>query len=102
MTGGTMLRERALKVVLIVVGSLFSAGVYPVTVILSRRDKPVYTDAILLSVYVTLGILLLMAVRNPSAHRSLIAFAGWSCLAQAGVMAVIAFRDACEGEVLGI
>ena len=30
------------------------------------------------SLYVTLGILLLLAVRNPAAHRSLIAFAVWS------------------------
>lgn len=97
-----MFRERALKVVLIVVGSLFLAGIYPITVILWRRDKPVYTDAMLLSVYVSLGILLLIAVRNPSAHRSLIAFSGWSCFAQAAIMAVIAFRDVGEAEVLGM
>jgi hypothetical protein len=36
------------------------------------------------SVYVTLGIFLLLAVRNPSASRSLIAFTAWSSLAHAG------------------
>ena len=34
-----------------------------------------------------LGIFLLIAVRNPSAHRSLIAFGGWANLAHAAVMA---------------
>jgi len=45
-----------------------------------------------------LGILLLTAVRNPSAHRSLIAFAGWSSSAHASVMAIMAIRDASVRE----
>jgi len=32
----------------------------------------------MLSLYVTLGVFLLLATRNPSANRSLIAFAAWS------------------------
>jgi hypothetical protein len=96
-------RERALKVVLLVVGLLFSAGIYPVTTILWQRDQAGYTDAMMLSLYFTLGILLLMAVRNPSAHRSLIAFAAWSSFAHAAVMAVMAFRDASErGHLVGV
>lgn len=95
-----MTRERALKVVLVPVGLLFTAGIYPVTMILWHRDQSGYTDAMMLSLYVTLGILLLMAVRNPSAHRSLIAFAAWSSFAHAAVMAVMAFRDASERELL--
>src|SRR5260370_639789 len=65
-----MIRERALKAVLILVGLLFSAGVYPLTMFLSREPAL----AMMLSLYVTLGIFLLLAVRNPSANRSLIAF----------------------------
>ena len=42
-----------------------------------------FPDQMMLSIYVTLGIFLLLAVRNPSAHRSLIAFTGWSSLAHA-------------------
>src|SRR5436305_1070605 len=38
------------------------------------------------SLYVTLGIFLLAAVRKPSANRSLIGFTAWSSLAHAGVM----------------
>jgi hypothetical protein len=73
-------RERALKAVLVLVGLLFTAGIYPVTTILWQRDQSGYTDAMMLSLYVTLGILLLMAVPNPSAHRSLITFAACRAL----------------------
>jgi len=39
-------------------------------------------------IYVTLGVFLLLAVRDPASNRSLIAFAGWANLAHAGVMGV--------------
>jgi hypothetical protein len=98
-----MWRDRVLKFVLVLVGLLFTAGIYPVTMILWQRDQSGYTDAMMLSLYVTLGILLLIAARNPSAHRSLIAFAAWSSFAHAAVMAVMAFRDASEhGHLLGV
>jgi hypothetical protein len=34
-----MLRERALKIALVVVGLLFSAGIYPVTMILGNATS---------------------------------------------------------------
>ena len=96
-----MRRERALKVVLVLVGLLFSAGVYPVTDSLWRANQSMYTDDMMLSLYVALGIFLLIAVRNPSANRSLIAFTAWSSFAHAAVMAVMAFQKAEErGELL--
>jgi hypothetical protein len=49
--------------------------------------------AMMMSLYVTLGIFLLLAARNPSANRSLIAFTVWSSFAHAALMAVQAFRD---------
>jgi len=76
-----MNRERALKVVLVLVGLLFSAGIYPLTMSLWKLDKSDYGDEMMLSLYVALGIFLLLAVRNPSANRSLIAFAAWSSFA---------------------
>jgi ABC-type Fe3+-siderophore transport system permease subunit len=88
-----MNRERALKTLLVLVGLLFTAAIYPVTMTLWDRDLPSYEGAMGLSVYFTLGILLLAAVRNPAAHRSLITFAAWSSLAHAGVMTVMVFRD---------
>lgn len=95
-----MIRERALKVILIIVGLLFSAAIYPVTTILWNREQSSYTDAMMGSLYITLGIFLLLAVPRPSAHRSLIAFAGWANLAHATVMAIMAFHDASAHEHL--
>ena len=46
----------------------------------------------MLSLYVTLGIFLLLAARDPSAHRSVIAFAAWSSFAHASVMAVMCIQ----------
>ena len=94
-----MIRERALKVVLVLVGLLFSAGIYPLTMFLWSQAAL----AMMLSLYVTLGIFLLMAARNPSANRSLIAFTGWSSFAHAAIMAVQAFRNVIpRGELLGV
>jgi hypothetical protein len=86
-----MTRERALKVVLVIVGLLFCATFYPLI-----QMKEAETLQMMLSLYVTLGVFLLLASRNPSAHRSLIAFTAWSSLAHAAVMAVQAIRDVGE------
>ena len=96
-----MNRERALKIVLVLVGLLFSAGVYPVTDSLRHANQSMYSEVMMLSLYVALGIFLLIAVRNPSANRSLIAFTAWSSFAHAAVMAMMAFQKADErGELL--
>ena len=91
-----MNRERALKVVLVLVGLLFFAGVYPVTDSLWHANQSDYGDDMMLSIYVALGIFLLIAARNPSANRSLIAFTAWSSFAHGAVMAVLAFQIASE------
>jgi len=67
-----MKRERALKIVLVIVGLLFTAGVVPLTMFLSREPAV----PMIMSIYVTLGIFLLLVVRAPAANRSLIAFGG--------------------------
>jgi len=92
-----MIRERALKVVLAVVGLLFSAGGAYLLVRPPFKDE---TFRMMLSLYVTLGVFLLLALRNPSANRGLIAFAAWSSLAHAGVMAVQVFRNLIGREEL--
>jgi hypothetical protein len=100
---GTMNRERALKVVLVLVGLLFSAGIYPVVTSVRSGWEANKEDALpmMLSLYVTLGIFLLLAARNPLANRSVIAFAAWSSFAHAAVMAVVAVRLASErGDLL--
>ena len=93
-----MRRERALKVVLVVVGLIFSALVYPLTMFI-RQDPAL---AMMMSLYVTLGIFLIMAARNPYANRSLIAFTAWSSFAHAVLMAGQAFANLiARGELIG-
>jgi hypothetical protein len=82
-------RERALKIVLVVVGLFFSAGIYPLIGSLLHPTDSDTGDTMMLSLYVALGIFLLIAVRNPSAHRSLIAFAAWSSFAHALAMSIL-------------
>ena len=91
-----MIRQRALKVVLVLVGLLFSAAIYPVTMSLWKMNESDYGDDMMLSLYFALGIFLLMAVRNPPANRTLIAFAAWSSFAHGAVMAVLAVHLANE------
>ncbi len=94
-----MNRERALKVVLVLLGLLFSAGVYPLMVFV-KQDPAL---AMMMSLYVTLGIFLLLAARNPSANRSLIAFTAWSSFAHAAVMAVQASLNLIpRRELMGV
>jgi len=91
--------ERALKVVLVVVGLLFVATVYPL--LLFVRQAPAL--AMMLCLYVTLGFFLLLASRNPSANRSLIAFTAWSSFAHAALMGMQAFRNyIARTELLGV
>ncbi len=93
-----MIRGRALKVVLVLVGLLFLAGVYP----LWRWQPNQKFEQMLGGVYATLGIFLLLALRNPSANRSLIAFTAWSSLVHAAIMAVQAIRNVIpRGDLLG-
>jgi NADH:ubiquinone oxidoreductase subunit 5 (subunit L)/multisubunit Na+/H+ antiporter MnhA subunit len=94
-----MLRDRILKGLLIVVGLLFTAGIYPLFVFFSSEPAL----SMMLSLYVTLGILLLAAVRDPAANRSLIVFTAWSSLAHALVMGTQAYRHIVEHqEVPGV
>jgi hypothetical protein len=73
-----MWRERVLKIVLVLVGLFFSTGIYPLIGSLLHPADSDTGDTMMLSLYVALGIFLLIAVRNPLAHRSLIAFTAWS------------------------
>ena len=87
-----MNREKALKILLVLLGLLFVAGVYPLVTSVRGGWQANKEDALpmMLSLYVTLGIFLLLAARDPSANRSVIAFAAWSSLAHGAVMAVMA------------
>ena len=75
-----MNREVALKIVLALVELVFLALAYPL-IMFARQDPSL---SMMFSIYVTLGVFLLLAIRNPLASRSLIAFAAWSSFAHAG------------------
>jgi hypothetical protein len=81
--------SRALKVVLAVTGLIFVATIYPLLIFAAQEPSL----SMMFSLYVTLGIFLLLAIRNPSEHRSLIAFTAWSSLVHAVVMGTQAFLN---------
>jgi hypothetical protein len=95
-----MIRKRALQIALVLVGLLFSAALYPVIDGLLDPGHSDSGDTMMTGLYFTLGIFLLLAVRNPSAHRSLIAFTAWSSFAHATVMAVLGLEIAAERKGL--
>src|SRR5207249_10955307 len=68
-------RERALQLVLVVLGVLTAgANIYPlVTSLLALRPTSGTTAPMFYTILATLGVFLVLAARNPSAHRSLIA-----------------------------
>jgi drug/metabolite transporter superfamily protein YnfA len=98
-----MIREWALKVLLVLSGLACLAGLYPL--IGAMRDGAATTinrqDQMILGIYVSLGVFLLIAARHPRDHRSLILFAGWSTLAHDSVMVVqgVQYHDLREDLV---
>jgi hypothetical protein len=85
-----MKRQRALQVLLALLGLILLAGLYPLSGAL--RDGVASSinrqDQMILAIYITLGAFLLRAVSKPDEHRSLILFAGWSTIAHDAVMIV--------------
>ena len=90
----TSKRERALQVVLVVFG-LGTAGANInalVTSLLALRPTGGTTAPMFYTILATLGVFLVLAARNPSAHRSLIAYTVWSSVAHGAVMSLMAIQ----------
>ncbi len=89
MTAAT--RLLALRIALVVTG-LTSLALQPLMMFWpsgwswhsGHSDYPL----MMVGLYMTLGVFLLRAVRDPAAHASLIWFAAWSSLVHGGIMAV--------------
>ena len=99
-------RLAALRVVLVAVGLIFTFAIYPLGVLWPSGwtwgQGHSHYLMMIIGVYATLGIFLLVASRDPLAHRSLIWFTVWSSLVHAGIMAVQAYRDPMErGHLIG-
>ncbi len=88
----------ALKIALALVGVLFIALGYPLAIFI-RQDPAM---SMMFSLYVTLGVFLLLAIRNPLANRSLIAFTAWSSFAHGALMGTQALLNmVSRGELIG-
>lgn len=97
--------ERYLKIALLVFGIVFLL-VYPLMLIWpagwSWQPGQHEYEQMIIGVYATLGIFLIRASRNPSAHRSLIWFTAWSSVVHGLIMAVQAIVDQAErGHLIG-
>ena len=88
-----MTRGHIRRILVLVVGLIYSALVWPLGSDLWHSHWLVGMqgndcEPMFLSFLVGLGFFLLLAVRKPSEHRSLIIFAAWNSLFHASVMAV--------------
>jgi hypothetical protein len=86
-------RIKYLRIALLLVGIIFIFGLYPLTVLWPSgwawhaEGRSAYLEMIL-GIYATLGVFLIMAAREPLAHRSLIWFTVWSSIVHGLIMAV--------------
>ncbi|HEU4438928.1 MAG TPA: DUF6632 domain-containing protein [Methylomirabilota bacterium] len=97
-------RLSALRAVLVIVGLIFLLAIYPLTRVWPSGWSwgPSHYLMMIIGVYATLGVFLLIASRNPLAHRSLIWFTVWSSVVHAVIMALQAFQDPMErGHLAG-
>ena len=99
----TSKRERALQVVLVVFG-LGTAGANIsalVDSLAALRPTGGTTAPMFYTILAALGVFLVLAARNPSAYRSLIAYTVWSSFAHTAVMALMAIQlPTKRGELL--
>ena len=87
-----MKRERLTQTVLVIVGLINLAIIYPLYMdlwhsrwLLEMKNE---TEPMFLSFFIPVGVFLLMAGRRPSEHRSMIALAAWWNISHGTVMAI--------------
>jgi hypothetical protein len=100
-----------LRIALLLVGLIFIFGIYPLTIVWPsgwswNSGQSEYLQMIL-GIYATLGVFLLIASRNPLAHRSLIWLTVWSSVVHGGIMAAQALANSehmghLYGDVLAL
>lgn len=99
-------RDKTLRVILVLVGVIFTVGVYPLMQVWPSgwawTPAQYEYEQMILGVYAVLGIYLLIAAREPARHRSLIGFAAWSSVVHGLIMGAQAIVDPTErGHLLG-
>ena len=100
-------RIKYLRIALLVVGLIFIFGLWPLTIFWPSGwswhagGRSEYLEMIL-GIYATLGVFLIIASRDPMAHRSLIWFTVWSSIVHGAIMAVQSFDNPQHiGHLLG-
>ena len=95
-----------LRIALIVIGLIFIFGIYPLSIVWPSGwawgQSQSHYLMMIIGIYATLGVFLLMASRDPDAHKSIIWFTVWSSVVHGAIMALQAFGDPAErGHLLG-
>jgi hypothetical protein len=99
-------RIKYLRIALLLVGLTFIFGIYPLSIVWPSgwawhtTGQSEYFQMIL-GIYATLGVFLLLASRDPLAHRSLIWFTVWSSIVHGAIMAVQSMPAEHHGHLLG-
>src|SRR5260221_14733424 len=95
-----------LRIALVVFGLIFILAVYPLSMVWPSGwtwgHGHSHYLVMIIGIYATLGVFLLLASRDPEAHRSLIWFTVWSSVVHSGIMAAQAIEDPMEqGHLIG-
>ena len=97
-----MKRERLTQIVLVIVGLLNLAIIYPLYMdlrhsswLLEHKNE---VEPMFLSFFIPVGISLLVAARRPSEYRSMIALAAWWHISHGVVMAI----QSVEARIHGV
>lgn len=87
-----MKKERLTRIVLVIVGLMNLAIIYPLFMdlwhsswLLVQKNE---TEPMFLSFFIPVGVFLLLAARRPAQHRSMIALAAWWHISHGLVMAI--------------
>jgi heme A synthase len=85
-------RERLTQIVLVIVGILNLAVLYPLCMALLHSNwllkQHNEVEPMFLSFFIPVGVALLVAARRPTEYRSMIALAAWWHISHASVMAI--------------
>jgi len=96
-----------LRIALVVTGLTFIFGIFTLGILWPSgwvwgQGHPQHYLMMIIGVYATLGVFLLIASRNPSAHKSLIWFTVWSSVVHGAIMGVQGLSDTAErGHLVG-
>ena len=102
-------RQLFLRIAHVVIGLTFIFGIYTLGILwpsgwvwAQGHPHSQHYLMMIIGVYATLGVFLLLASKNPDAHKSLIWFTVWSSLVHGAIMGVQALTDTAErGHLVG-